>query len=129
MNRSVPNTASSRGAQRLTRVGLPVPAALALAVALCGGVTASGVGMSNSWIDMSLTKARCVQQATLAVKKAGFTDNFEVAGESVFADQEDYSVLFRCVPDKRLAYVVVAGPDSDLADQYVSDVEKGFSVK
>lgn len=103
MNRSVPNTASSRGAQRLTRVGLPVPAALALAVALCGGVTASGVGMSNSWIDMSLTKARCVQQATLAVKKAGFTDNFEVAGESVFADQEDYSVLFRCVPDKRLA--------------------------
>ncbi|WP_407570342.1 hypothetical protein [Deinococcus altitudinis] len=101
-------------------------AALALAAALCGGAVASGVGMSNSWIDMSMTKARCLQQATLAVKKAGFTANFEVAGESIFADQEDYSVLFRCVPDKRLAYVVVAGPDSDLADQYVSDVEQGF---
>ena len=85
--------------------------------------------MSNSWIDMSMTKARCIQQATLAVKKAGFTDNFEVAGESIFADQEDYSVLFRCVADKRLAYVVVAGPDSDLADQYVADVEKGFGGK
>ncbi|MGY2893579.1 hypothetical protein [Deinococcus sp. UYEF24] len=127
MKRSIPNTAPRSGAQSLTRLGLP--AALALAMALCGGVTASGVGMSNSWIDMSMTKARCIQQATLAVKKAGFTDNFEVAGESIFADQEDYSVLFRCVSDKRLAYVVVAGPDSDLADQYVSDVEQGFGGK
>ena len=130
MNRSVLNTglneASRSGGRSAPRTRLIAVLALA---ALCGSVTASGVGMSNSWIDMSLTKARCIQQATLAVKKAGFTDNFEVAGESIFADQEDYSVLFRCVPDKRLAYVVVAGPDSDLADQYVSDVEQGFGAK
>ena len=131
MNTSILNTTPGHGPQSgarpTTRSGFP--AALALAAALFGSVTASGVGMSNSWIDTSLTKARCIQQATLAVKKAGFTDNFEVAGESIFADQEDYSVLFRCVPDKRLAYVVVAGPDSDLADQYVSDVEQGFGVR
>lgn len=131
MNRSFLNTCANKatrnGAQTSTRTRFP--SVLALVVALCGSVTASGVGMSNSWIDMSMTKARCIQQATLAVKKAGFTDNFEVAGESIFADQEDYSVLFRCVADKRLAYVVVAGPDSDLADQYVSDVEKGFGSK
>ncbi|WP_407538604.1 hypothetical protein Q0M94_10480 [Deinococcus radiomollis] len=130
MNRSVLNTglneAGRSGSHSAPRTRLIAVLALA---ALCGSVTASGVGMSNSWIDMSLTKARCIQQATLAVKKAGFTDNFEVAGESIFADQEDYSVLFRCVPDKRLAYVVVAGPDSDLADQYVSDVEQGFGAK
>ena len=100
-----------------------------LGTALLGNVLASGVGMSNTWIDMSMGKARCIQQATLAVKKAGFTENFEVSGESVFADQEDYSVLFRCVADKELAYIVVAGPDSDLADQYVSDVETGFGNK
>lgn len=100
-----------------------------LGTVLFGSVLATGVGMSNTWIDMTMSKARCIQRATLAVKKAGFTENFEVSGESVFADQEDYSVLFRCVSDKELAYIVVAGPDSDLADQYVSDVEKGFGSK
>lgn len=100
-----------------------------LSSALTGWVSANGVGMSNTWTDMNMTKARCIQQATLAVKRAGFTENFEVAGESVFADQEDYSVLFRCVADKELAYIVVAGPDSDLADEYVSDIEEGFTRK
>ncbi len=100
-----------------------------LGLSLTGMALASGVGMSNTWIDIKMSKARCIQQATLAIKKAGFTENFEVAGESVFADQEDYSVLFRCVADRRVAYIVVAGPDSDLADQYVSDVENGFSGK
>ncbi|WP_194517273.1 hypothetical protein [Deinococcus aquiradiocola] len=100
-----------------------------VAAGLLGTGLATGVGMSNTWLDMTGSKARCIQQATTAVKKAGFTVNFEVSGESVFADQEDYSVLFRCVADKGLAYIVVAGPDSDLADQYVDDVQKGFSSK
>ena len=104
-------------------------AALLLGFLLPAGAAASGVGMSNTWVEVSMSKARCIQQATLAIKKAGFAENFEVAGESVFADQEDYSVLFRCVADKGLAYIVVAGPDSDLADQYVSDVEDGFGGK
>lgn len=101
-------------------------AALLLGLAVPGPVLAGGVGMSNTWLDMNMSKARCIQQATLSIKNAGFTERFEVTGESVFADQEDYSVLFRCVTDKRVAYIVVAGPDSDLADQYVSDVEEGF---
>jgi hypothetical protein len=131
MKRNILNTGAQKGCGRasrnaaghsLSRLSVPF-----LALSLCGGVTAGGVGMSNSWIDLSISKSRCIQQATLAVKRAGFTENFEVAGESVFADQADYSVLFRCVPSNRLAYVVVAGPDSDLADQYVSDVQNGFS--
>ena len=108
--------------KRIKRAGI-------LAVALLGTVSATGVGMSNTWFDLNMTKARCIQQATLAVKHAGFTANFEAGSESVFADQEDYTVLFRCVPDKKLAYIVVAGPDSDLADQYVSDVEDAFNGK
>jgi hypothetical protein len=85
--------------------------------------------MSNTWIDMTAGKARCIQQATLAVKKTGFTRNFEASGEPIFADQEDCSVLFRGVSDKKLADTVVAGPDSDLADQDVSGVEGGFGNK
>lgn len=132
MNGNILNTGVNKAVRRAgkpsagRRLFSPLGVGLVMAAALQAGVTAGGVGMSNSWIDMPMTKARCIQQATLAVKKAGFTENFEVIGESIFADQEEYSVLFRCVPDKRLAYVVVAGPDSDLADQYVADVENGF---
>jgi hypothetical protein len=105
-------------------LGAPLLTLLAL-----GTGWATGVGMSNTWIDISMSKARCLQQATLAIKKAGFTSNFEVAGESLYADQEEYSALFRCVADKQLAYIVVAGPDSDLADHYVSDIEGAFDTK
>ncbi|WP_425148162.1 hypothetical protein [Deinococcus sp.] len=99
-----------------------------LALGLLGAVSATGLGMSNVWIDMPLNRVQCVQRATLALKAAGFDQNFEAASESVFADQEDYTVLFRCVPDKGVAYIVVAGPDSELADQYIADIEDAFSV-
>jgi hypothetical protein len=121
------------GVKQMNRLGRILPSKL-LSLALLGAVTASsvaasGVGMSNTWIDLHSGKARCIQQATLAIKKAGFTENFEVAGETVYGDQEDYSALLRCVPDKNMAYIVVAGPDSNLADQYVSQVRKNYGGK
>ncbi|WP_425148128.1 hypothetical protein [Deinococcus sp.] len=101
----------------------------ALALALVGSVWATGVGMSNTWLDLSMTKAKCIQQATAAIKKAGFTSNFDAANESVYADQDAYTVLVRCVADKKVVYLVVAGPDSDLADKYLTSVEKAFDGK
>jgi hypothetical protein len=115
-----------KGQVKLKAVFVGAPLLMLLSA---GMVWATGVGMSNTWIDISVSRARCIQQATLAVKKAGFTSNFEVAGESLYADQEEYSALFRCVADKKLAYIVVAGPDSDLADHYVSDIEGEFGTK
>ena len=112
-----------RGARRSAIRWLPL-----LLSGLLGSVSATGVGMSNTWVELNMSRARCVQQATLAIKKAGFTENFEAGRESVFGDQEDYTVLFRCLADKKVAFIVVAGPDSDLADHYVSDVEAAFSA-
>ena len=107
-----------------------------LAACLLGGavlaqsVGAQGVGMSSNWFDIKENRNQCVQQATKAVKAAGFTQNFEVVGGSgIFADNEDYTVNFRCVTEKKIALVVVAGPDSDLADEYVGEISDSYAAK
>ncbi|CAM3061183.1 hypothetical protein [Deinococcus radiodurans] len=118
-----------------TRRGVKERAAV-LAACLLGGavlaqsVGAQGVGMSSNWFDIKETRSQCLQRATAAVKAAGFTANFEVVGGSgIFADNEEYSVNFRCVTEKKMALVFVAGPDSDLADEYVGEISLGYAGK
>ncbi|WP_162865336.1 hypothetical protein [Deinococcus wulumuqiensis] len=110
------------------RKGAP---ALLAAAALFGSVAlAQGVGMSSNWFDIQENRNQCVQQATKAVKAAGFTQNFEVVGGSgIFADNEEYTVNFRCVTEKKIALVIVAGPDSDLADEYVGEISDSYAGK
>ena len=113
-----------------TRRGVKERAAVLAACLLGGAVLAQGVGMSSNWFDIKETRSQCVQRATKAVKAAGFTANFElVGGSGIFADNEEYSVNFRCVTEKKMALVFVAGPDSDLADEYVGEISLGYAGK
>lgn len=100
-----------------------------LAVAVLMGVGlagATGVGMTNSWSDMDYNEAQCVQHAGAAIKKAGFSQNFEILKTSIYGDQEDYTALVRCVPDAKVAFFVVAGPDSDVASHYLDEITNAF---
>lgn len=100
---------------------------LVLAALLGAGVgQAGGVGMTNYWVKMDYTEGQCVQHAAAAVKAAGFTENFEILKTSIYGDQEDYTALVRCVPELKMAYFVVAGPDSDVASHYIDEIDDGF---
>ena len=100
---------------------------LAVAVLVSLGMArAVGVGMSNNWTDMKYNEAQCIQHASAAIKKAGFTQNFEILKTSIYGDQEDYTALVRCVPDSKVAFFVVAGPDSDVASHYLDELSDAF---
>ena len=105
--------------------------AAALAAALLGGAAlAQGVGLASNWFDIKETRNQCIQRATKAVKAAGFTQSFEVvSGSGIFADNEEYTVNFRCITEKKMALIVVAGPDSDLADEYVGEISEAYAGK
>ncbi len=105
--------------------GLTWLASLALVLGL-GSATADTPGITNTWLEISVSKAKCVQKAAVAIKSAGFSSNFEIIKESVYGDQEDYVALIRCVADHSLAYIVVTGPDSDVAGSYIDEVRAAF---
>lgn len=97
-----------------------------MALLVSGAAQAVGVGMINGWIKVDYTEAQCVQHAAAALKAAGFSQNFEILKTSIYGDQEDYTALVRCVPELKMAYFVVAGPDSDVASHYLDEIDNAF---
>jgi hypothetical protein len=95
-------------------IALPLSAAFA---ALMPTMAHAGVGMSTSWENTALTEQQCLQRAEMALRSSGFTENFELVGQSVFGDTSDYTATIRCIETKKIAFFVVAGPDSDQANR------------
>lgn len=66
----------------------------------------------------------------VVVKVVGFIVNFEVVGGSgIFVDNEEYSVNFCCVIEKKMVLVFVVGFDSDFVDEYVGEISLGYVGK
>ena len=64
--------------------------------------------------DTQLPLAQCVARAVVA--QNGFT-NIQSATYSTFGFTADYSIVLRCMPDQKLLFIVVAGPQLSESDR------------
>ena len=96
-------------------------------LALCGvGLSASALGMVNLVVDIDSTPGVCIQRATAAIKGAGLTENFEIIQNTIYGDEGDYTGMIRCIAENKIAVIVVAGPDSDVAGNYADAIDAKF---
>jgi hypothetical protein len=61
--------------------------------------------------------------ASTAMRAAGLTRGFEVVGETTFGEVGDYTGAVRCVDEKKIAIVTVAGPNSQRCMEIGKTVE------
>ena len=66
--------------------------------------------------DTQLPLAQCVARARAVVAQNGFT-NIQSATYSTFGFTADYSIVLRCMPDQKLLFIVVAGPQLSESDR------------
>jgi hypothetical protein len=74
----------------------------------------------------NLSQSACVKNSGAAMRRAGFTQNFEFIGSGAFAVNGRYSASIRCVTDRRVVFFAVAGPDNQTASELVEDLQKAF---
>ncbi len=90
--------------------------------------TATGVGMSVGWVDWNSSQDDCVKKASQRVKANSFTSRFEVLhNRTIYGDRGDYTAAVRCVADKSIAFIAVAGPKSDTTSKYLDAIREDFS--
>ncbi|MEM9538042.1 MAG: hypothetical protein AAGA60_00860 [Cyanobacteria bacterium P01_E01_bin.42] len=84
--------------------------------------------LAHSWKEQLLFQDQCFQRGTVALKNAGFTNDFvsdEKTG-SVLGEKNGYRASIRCVSDKGLAFFVVAGSDSDEIIKFANLINSNF---
>jgi len=81
-------------------------------VVLASGAFAAGPAMSVNWTEVGPDQDECVKAASAAVKKNKFTVNFEViSNRTIYGERGPMTAAVRCVADKGIAFVAVAGGD------------------
>jgi hypothetical protein len=95
------------------------------AVMTCGAANAPG--MSVNWVEVTGDQDDCVKQATSSLKQNNFGTRFEVINNrTLYGERGDYTAAVRCVADKSVAFVAVAGPKSDVTEKYAQAIKDGF---
>jgi hypothetical protein len=101
--------------------------ALAAGIFVAGVVTAQAQqapGMTTLWIAINnIDKQRCLQVAGQAVLDAGFGRNHETVGNTVFGERGRYTAAARCVADKNMLFIAVAGPDSNDTSRFATEIQ------
>ena len=81
---------------------------------ICGiapTVHAGAPGIDTRWDDTTLDQKALLGAAERAIKAAGFTESFQIGGQSVYAASGDYRAGIRCVASKQIVFFTVTGPD------------------
>ena len=95
------------------------------AVATCGAANAPS--MAVNWVEVTDDQDACVQQASNALKKNNFGTAFSVINNrTLYGERGAYTAAVRCVAEKAIAFVAVAGPGSDLTEKYADAIKNGF---
>jgi hypothetical protein len=105
--------------------------ALAAGIFVAGAVAAhaqQAPGMTTLWIEISMDKPRCLQTASQAVLDAGFGRNHETVGNTVFGERGRYTAAARCVADKNMLFIAVAGPDSNDTSRFATEIQTQFKA-
>ena len=95
------------------------------AVATCGAANAPTMAVNSA--EVTGDQDACVQQAANALKKNNFGTAFQVINNrSLYGERGAYTAAVRCVAEKAIAFVAVAGPSSDLTAKYAEAIRNGF---
>ena len=81
---------------------------------ICGiapTVHAVAPSIDTRWDDTTLDQKALLGAAERAIKAAGFTESFQIGGQSVYATSCDYRAGIRCVASKQIVFFTVTGPD------------------
>ncbi|KAB2910497.1 MAG: hypothetical protein F9K29_24815 [Hyphomicrobiaceae bacterium] len=73
-----------------------------------------------------MSQEQCLERARNRVRNAGFTKGFETVGSSVFGERGDYTVGVRCITEKGIVFIVVAGPEEPDCSRYRSNIIDDF---
>jgi hypothetical protein len=68
----------------------------------------------------------CTERAEKAVRRAGFTENFEPIGLGAFGVRGDYSASVRCETSKGIVFFAVAGPVNETTRKLVVRLTESF---
>ncbi|CAN1212951.1 hypothetical protein TUMEXPCC7403_22295 [Tumidithrix helvetica PCC 7403] len=96
------------------------------AILLPGAAFAQYPIIFNHIKTTNLTQEECVDNAGAAMRRAGFTKNFEFIGSGAFGVRGRYSASIRCVADRRIVFFAVAGPDNQTASDLVEELQNTF---
>jgi hypothetical protein len=75
-----------------------------------GSAVAAAPAINTFYIPHTFTHAQCMSFASTAMKAAGLTKQFEIVGATTFGEIGDYTGAVRCVDEKKIAIITVAGP-------------------
>jgi hypothetical protein len=104
-----------------------VAAGMTMGVVMTASALAEAPAMSANWLSFPGSQDECVKRGTAILKTINFKANFEVLGNrTLYGELGDYTAVLRCVVDKQIIFVAVAGPSSDLTDKYETQILKGF---
>src|SRR6185312_2149193 len=96
-------------------------------VLFASGAFAAGPAMSVNWTDVGPSQDDCVRNASDAVKKNGFTVNCEViSNRTIYGERGPMTEAVRCVADKGVAFVAVAGGDGKETGQLATAIRDAF---
>jgi len=95
------------------------------AVATCGAVNAPPIAVSS--VEVTGDQDDCVQRASNAMKKNNFGSAFSIINNRTLNGQRGgFTAAVRCLAEKGVAFVAVAGPSTDLTEKYADAIRNGF---
>jgi hypothetical protein len=68
----------------------------------------------------------CKRRAEIAVRRAGFTQNFEPISLGAFGVRGEYSASVRCETSKGIVFFAVAGPENETTSRLTVVLTEAF---
>jgi hypothetical protein len=103
----------------LYRCGLKV-VLTSISLTIAGSAVAAAPAINTLYLSYTFSHAQCMNLASTAMRAAGLTRGFEVVGETTFGEVGDYTDAVRCVDEKKIAIVTVAGPNSQRGAKFTA---------
>ncbi len=102
--------------------------ALALGIASLPQLSASaaaGPAIASEWADLDMVQAECFRRGEGAIEKLGF-GQLERTRFSRYGQRQDYTVVVRCVEEKKIVLFLAAGPSREQAQKYQIELYRLF---
>ncbi len=96
-----------------------------LALLLAATPAIAGPSMNTGWKATTLSQPDCVEKARGVLAAVGL-GRLQSSQASAFAQQGDYSVVIRCIPEKAMVIFVVAGPEAAETQRLIRAVVERF---
>ena len=103
--------------------------ALGLVIGSAGAAWAQQApGMTTMWINIQMEKAQCLTVASQSVLDSGFGKNHETVGNTIFGERGRYTAAARCVVERNMLFIAVAGPDSNETSRFATEIQNAFKA-